>query len=127
MPAGIAVLLYLTRRLGPVAYGEYATVMAVIVWIEFAITSLLSRATIKLVAEASGPLEEAAAMVRLAAALVLSAPCSCGCSLDRRPACWETPRYSPFFNWRRSTSPCSSQVHAYVAAITGLGRFGRRA
>src|SRR5688572_1675715 len=69
VPAGIAVLLYLTRRLGPAAYGEYATVMAVIVWIEFAITSLLSRATIKLVAEASRPLAEAAALVRLAAAI----------------------------------------------------------
>ena len=69
VPTGIAILLYLTRRLGPATYGQYATVMTVVLWIEMAITSLLNRAIIKLVAQAEMPREAASGMIQRAAAI----------------------------------------------------------
>jgi PST family polysaccharide transporter len=127
VPAGIAILLYLTRRLGPAAYGEYATVMAVIVWIEFVITSLLGRATIKLVAEASRPLAEAAALVRLAGAIGGIGTVFVLLFARQLSNLLGNAELTGLFQLASIDVVLFAAGSAYVAAIAGLGRFGRRA
>ena len=51
-PSGILVAAYLTRRLGPSGYGLFALAASLVATIEWFIGSMLSRATIKLTAEA---------------------------------------------------------------------------
>jgi O-antigen/teichoic acid export membrane protein len=127
VPVGISILLYLTRRLGPAIYGEYATVMAVVVWIEFALGSLLNRATIKLVADAAEPPEMAAAMVRLATVLGILGTALLWLLAGPIARVLGDTSLAPLFALASVDIALFVTGSAYVAAIAGLGRFGRRA
>jgi O-antigen/teichoic acid export membrane protein len=127
VPIGAAILLYLTRRLGPSTYGEYATVMIVVVWIEFALGSLLNRAIVKIVSQASAPPDAAAAMVRLAAALGLCAAALLWLLASPIARLMADQSLAPLFALASIDVPLFVGGSAYVAAITGLGWFGRRA
>jgi len=52
LPTGLLTAAYLARRLGPEAYGLFTVAAAIIAWIEWSITSLFARASVKLVADA---------------------------------------------------------------------------
>lgn len=52
LPTGLITAAYLTRALGPEGYGLFTLTTTLIIWMGFVVTSLFSRATIKLVAEA---------------------------------------------------------------------------
>jgi O-antigen/teichoic acid export membrane protein len=52
LPTGLLTAAYLSRQLGPGRYGLYALAAAIVVWFEWSVTALYSRATLKLVAEA---------------------------------------------------------------------------
>ncbi len=127
LPIGVVVLAYLTRRLGPSTYGDYATVMTVLVWVEFALTSLLTRAIIKFVAHAQDALGTAAAMVRASAVLG-----ACSTALVWMLSPWIAlalgdQALRPLFALGSLDVALFVIGSAYVAAIAGLGRFGRRA
>jgi len=51
MPVGLLVAAYLTRRLGPEAFGVFSLAITLITWIEWSVSSVFARATFKLVAE----------------------------------------------------------------------------
>jgi O-antigen/teichoic acid export membrane protein len=53
LPAGFAVAAILTRSLGPEDYGSYSVAATVITTLEWVLLALLSRPTIKFIAEAS--------------------------------------------------------------------------
>lgn len=52
MPVGLVVTAYLTRRLGPEAFGVFGLAVTLVTWIEWSVSSVFARATFKLVAEA---------------------------------------------------------------------------
>ncbi len=52
LPAGIIVAAFLTRQLGPSDYGVFTVTVAIITWIEAAVSLGFNRATVTLVAEA---------------------------------------------------------------------------
>jgi O-antigen/teichoic acid export membrane protein len=52
LPTGLLTAAYLSRELGPGRYGLYALAAAIVVWLEWSVTALYARATLKLVAEA---------------------------------------------------------------------------
>ena len=70
---GVALLAYLTRALGPTHYAQYATVMAILVWIDWSASALLNRAATKLVASADDPTGAGVALIRLAVVIGLLA------------------------------------------------------
>lgn len=51
LPTGLITVAFLTRRLGPQAFGLFTLAAAVVAWIEWSINAVFSRATIKLVGE----------------------------------------------------------------------------
>ena len=51
LPTGIITAGFLTRQLGPTEYGVFTVTVAIIVWIEAAVSLGFSRAAVKLVAE----------------------------------------------------------------------------
>jgi O-antigen/teichoic acid export membrane protein len=53
IPSGLLVAAYLARRLGPDGYGVFAVAAALIAWIEWSLTALFSRASVRFVAEAA--------------------------------------------------------------------------
>lgn len=52
LPTGLITAGFLTRHLGPEGYGLFTLVSVVVAWIEWSITSIFSRTTIKFVGEA---------------------------------------------------------------------------
>jgi O-antigen/teichoic acid export membrane protein len=52
LPTGLVTAAYLSRRLGPAAYGVYALAATIVVWLEWSITALFARATFKMVGDA---------------------------------------------------------------------------
>lgn len=52
LPTGLLITTFLTRRLGPAEYGLFTLAATLIAWIEWTITSVFARATLKFVGEA---------------------------------------------------------------------------
>jgi O-antigen/teichoic acid export membrane protein len=52
VPTGLLTAAFLTRRLGPEAYGVYVIAATLIGWIEWTVTTVFSRTTVKFVGEA---------------------------------------------------------------------------
>ena len=52
LPTGLITTAYLTRTLGPERYGLFTLTSALVIWLGFSAAALLSRTSIKLVAEA---------------------------------------------------------------------------
>jgi O-antigen/teichoic acid export membrane protein len=52
LPTGLLTTAYLTRHLGPQGYGLFILAATVVAWVEWSVTSLFSRTTIKFVGEA---------------------------------------------------------------------------
>jgi O-antigen/teichoic acid export membrane protein len=65
LPLGFLVVVYLTRRLGAGGYGLYAIVGGLILWVEWSVVGLFSRATIRLVGDADDWRPIGAALTRL--------------------------------------------------------------
>ena len=53
LPTGLILAAFLARRLGPGGYGLFAVTAAVIAWIEWSLTALFSRASVRFVADAT--------------------------------------------------------------------------
>jgi O-antigen/teichoic acid export membrane protein len=52
IPSGLLTAAYLARRLGPEGYGVFAVAAALVAWIEWSLSALLARASVKVVADA---------------------------------------------------------------------------
>ena len=52
LPTGLVTAAVLARYLGPTKYGLFTLTSIVVIWIEFCVTSIFSRATIKLIGDA---------------------------------------------------------------------------
>ena len=52
LPTGLITAAFLARRFGPSGYGIFTLTMAIVVWLEWTLASLLGRAAVKLVADA---------------------------------------------------------------------------
>jgi len=52
LPTGLITAAFLARRFGPSDYGIFTLTMAIVVWLEWTLASLLGRAAVKLVADA---------------------------------------------------------------------------
>ena len=52
VPTGLLTAAFLTRRLGPEAYGLYVLATALIGWIEWSVTAVFARTTVKFVSDA---------------------------------------------------------------------------
>jgi len=78
IPTGLATAIYLTRRLGPEGYGAFALAASLVATIAWSTSSMLARASLQFLSEASDAAEAAGAVVRIhllagcAAALLLA-------------------------------------------------------
>jgi O-antigen/teichoic acid export membrane protein len=127
IPSGLLVAAYLARRLGPDGYGVFAVAAALISWIEWSLTALFSRASVRFVAEASDWRPIGATIVTFhllmaaAAALILMGVAGTVATLLGTPALAGRLRLFaidiPLF--------CLAQAHRNI--LVGLGDFQHRA
>jgi O-antigen/teichoic acid export membrane protein len=65
LPTALVTAGFLTRRLGPSDYGMLTLSTAIVVWVEWTLTALFARASVKLVADADDWRPAGAAVLRL--------------------------------------------------------------
>ncbi len=127
VPTGILTAAFLTRRLGPAAYGQLSVTMAVILWIEAALSSGMVRAAVKFVAEERDWRETGAWFVRVqwilsggvAVLIVVLSPLLARAFHDASLA--------GFIRILSLKLPFGALTNLYGAFLIGLGCYGRRA
>jgi O-antigen/teichoic acid export membrane protein len=127
LPTGLVTAAFLSRRLGPSSYGVYALAATIVVWLEWSITALFARATLKLLAEADDwrPVGATVTWAHLVigtgagALLVLSAP-AVGALLGA-PALVAPLRILSL------DIPIACIATAHRTVLIGTGRYGARA
>ena len=127
IPSGLLTAAYLGRRLGPDGYGVFMVAAALVAWVEWGLTGLFARASVKFIAEAADwrPIGSTIVSVHLAlataAAAVLAACAGAIAEVVDMPALVLPLRLFaldiPLF--------CLAQAHRSI--LVGIGNFDARA
>jgi O-antigen/teichoic acid export membrane protein len=74
IPSGLLTAAYLARRLGPEGYGLFTVAAGLVAWVEWSLTALFSRASVKFVADAADwrPIGATILRVHLAASVAVA-------------------------------------------------------
>ena len=127
LPTGLLTAAFLTRRLGPEGYGLLTLASVLVVWIEWSLTSVFARATIKLVGQAADWRPIGTTVMRLhlgvssTAALVLwflAAPLA---------TLLNEPVLTTYLRLFALDIPLFSLAHAHRHLLIGIGAFRQRA
>src|SRR5438093_11503172 len=74
IPSGLLTAAYLARRLGPEGFGLFTVAAALVAWVEWSLTALFSRASVKFVADATDwrPIGATILRIHLAASVAVA-------------------------------------------------------
>jgi O-antigen/teichoic acid export membrane protein len=127
LATGLLTVAFLTRQLGPELYGLFTVAVTIVVWIEVSATLVLSRTTVKFVAEATNWIAVASTLARaqlllglgVTALLVVSAPVL---------ATWlRSAELAGYLRLLALDIPIFTLAHMHRSILAGRGAFGRRA
>jgi O-antigen/teichoic acid export membrane protein len=124
---GIVTASFLTRKLGASDYGLLVLASTLISWIELAITSLFSRAAVKLVSDSVDWRPIGATLLRLHAYISLGALAVCWMSAKPLAALLGEPRLAGCFALFALDIPIFSLAHCHRSLLVGRGRYTERA
>jgi O-antigen/teichoic acid export membrane protein len=127
LPAGLATLVYLSRTLGPSVYGQYATVMALLVWLEFGLSAILIRSSVKMISQSDDPRGTAAGLLRLAALIGAGGAAALWLTAAPLAGLLGDPALTAPLRLAAADLPLFVLAAIYQSAVTAMGRFGRRA
>lgn len=127
VPTMLATAALLTRKLGPEQYGWLTLTASLVVLIEWCITALFSRATIKLIGEAEDWRPLGAAVVRRNLALGLAATLAIVAAASPIAAWLGEPQLAPLLRLFALDVPASCLAQSHRHILVGLGRFKERA
>jgi O-antigen/teichoic acid export membrane protein len=127
LPTGLITAAYLARRFGPSGYGIFTLTVAIVVWLEWTLASLLGRAAVKLVADAEDWRAAGAIVLRtylvsgLLAFGALLAAAQPVASLMHEPSLARHLRVLAF------DIPLFMATQAHQQVLVGTGAYARRA
>ncbi len=126
-PTGLLTVAYLTRRFGPTTYGQFALASVIVAWVEWGVSSIFARATLKFVGEADDWRPAAGAAARLslvagvaAAVLLVIASYPIAIALQQ-------PRLAQYLILFAVDVPLFALCQAHRNILIGVGRLGTRA
>lgn len=127
LPTGLVTVAVLTRRLGPADYGLFVLAFMLVGWIEWTLTSVFARATIKLVGDAEDWQAVGATVLRLqlvassivALFLWLMAPVVA--------TLLNEAVLTSYLRWFAVDIPLFSLAQAHRDILVGIGSFRQRA
>jgi O-antigen/teichoic acid export membrane protein/glycosyltransferase involved in cell wall biosynthesis len=127
LPTGLLTAAFLTRRLGLQGYGLLTLASALVVWIEWSITAVFARATIKLVGEAEDWRPIGTTVLRLHLGVSIGAAlCLWWCAAPLATLLNE-PVLSTYLRLFALDLPLFSLAHAHRHLLIGIGAFRQRA
>jgi len=127
VPSGLLTAAYLARRLGPEGYGIFTVAAALVAWVEWSLTSVFARASIRFVADADdwrpigSTIVSAHLVLGLAAAALLAALASPIAALLGTPALAGPLRLFAL------DVPLFALAQAHRNILVGMGNFRERA
>lgn len=124
---GIVTASFLTRRLGTGDYGLLVLASTLISWIELAINSLFSRASVKIVSDSADWRPVGSTLLRLHTYISLGALAVCWMSAKPLAALMGEPRLASCFALYALDIPLFSLAHCHRSLLVGRGRYTERA
>ncbi len=127
VPTMLATAALLTRTLGPEIYGLLTLSASLIVMVEWTITALFSRATVKLIGDADDWRPLGAAIVRRNLLMGVGAGLALVLAAGPVAAWLGEPRLVPLLRLFALDVPASCLAQSHRHILIGLGRFTQRA
>ncbi len=127
LPTGLITAAYLTRKFGPADYGLFTLAATIISWIEWTVSSIFARATLKFTAETDDWRPLGTKVVRLHTVAGCLAAAGIWSLSDSVAALLGEPLLSSCLKWFAIDIPLFSIVQAHRNLLVGLGRFNARA
>jgi O-antigen/teichoic acid export membrane protein len=127
LPTGFAIVAILTRSLGPESYGRYSIAATVIVTLEWIIVALLSRPTIKFIAEASEWKPVAATTFRVHMGAGLAAGSAVWLLAPPVASVLRDPSLIDVLKLFAIEIPIFTAASAYRSVLTGLAHYRQQA
>lgn len=127
LPTGLATVAYLTRRLGPAGYGNYAVVLTLLVWMEFAVNAVFNRTTIKMVSSVSDWARAATSILHLTLIVSLAVFVAIYLAADAVAAGLGQPEMAGWIRLAAVDLPIFAMAQAHLNIVLGLGRYRQQA
>ncbi len=127
VPAGLIIVIALTRGLGPEIYGVFVLSSAIVLWIEWTLASFFSRATVKMVSDASAPMDVAGTLVKWELAVGIAAGIVVALAAGGIASMLNEPALTGPLRLLAVDIPIFSLGQALRNAQVGIGRFDYRA
>lgn len=124
---GLVTASYLTRQLLPEGYGWFTLVASLVAWVEWTVTTLFSRAAIKLVGEAEDWRPVGATLVRWQLWIGLAAMVAVQATAGPVAALLGAPEIAPYLRLMALEIPVFAVAQAYRTITIGLGGYRQRA
>lgn len=127
LPTGIITAGFLTRRLGSGDYGLWTLAVTLVTWIEWGVTSVFSRATIKVVGDADDWRPVAAVVLRLHLGVSLAVTLALWLLATPIAALFKEPTLASYLRLMALDVPVFSLAFAHRHILIGIGGFRQRA
>lgn len=127
VPAGLIIIIALTRGLGPELYGIFVLAAAIVLWFEWTLASFFSRATVKMVSDASSPMDVAGTLVKWEFAVGIVGGILVASSANLIASVLKEPALAGTLRLLAVDIPIFSLGQALRNAQVGIGRFDYRA
>ena len=127
IPSGLLTAAYLARRLGPDGYGIFTVAAALVAWVEWSLTAVFSRASVKLVAEARDWRPVGSTIVSVHLGLAAAAAALLAVLAGPIAAWLDTPSLAAPLRLFALDIPLFCLAQAHRGILVGIGDFGERA
>ncbi|MEM9266822.1 MAG: oligosaccharide flippase family protein [Cyanobacteria bacterium P01_F01_bin.13] len=127
LPTGLITAGVLTRQLGPSGYGLFTLASVIVAWIEWSITSIFSRTTIKFVGEASDWRPIGALVIQLHLAVSVGVAVLLWLMAPSVAASLKEPSLGEYLRLFALDIPIFSLASAQRHILIGRGQFRERA
>lgn len=124
---GVALMAYLTRRLGVSDYGRYSVAVVITNWVGITIGLATGGATVRLVSDGASGHRYAAAMIRMTAAFATTVALALGACAGPIASALHEPELAPLLRILAADLVIAATAAVYSGILVAQGRFAMSA
>ena len=127
LPAGLITAAFLARRLGPDGFGVFTLATAIVTWLEWTLATLFTRASVKVVADATDWRPAAAVVLRTYAATGVVTFALLWIVAGAVASIMHEPLLARYLRVLALDVPLFMVIQAHHQVLVGTGQYARRA